>query len=83
MDIKENRAANISSVLRDRNVAQKVNEILGTHRDVIRGRLGLPYPERGVSIIIVLVDADNSRIGAISGSLGNLPGVSLRSTMLT
>ena len=82
MNSKEKRVANISIVVKDKNSAQLVNEILSKHGDVIHGRLGIPYPERGVSIIIILVDADNSRIGAISGSLGNIPGVTLRSTML-
>ena len=82
MNSKEKRVAIISIVVKEKNSAQLVNEILSKHGDVIHGRLGIPYPERGVSIIIILVDADNSRIGAISGSLGNVPRVTLRSTML-
>ena len=82
MESQGKRLANISIVVRDRTVVHRVNQILSEHGEVIRGRLGLPYHERGVSIIIVLIDADNSTIGTISGSLGNIPGVSLRSTIL-
>jgi len=82
MNAQENRIANISMVVRDKNAAPTVNEILSRHADVIHGRLGMPYPGRGVSIIVILVDADNAKIGAISGSLGNVPGVTLRSTVL-
>ena len=78
----EKRVAVISIVVRDRAVSPRINDILSAHGDVIRGRLGFPYPERGVSIIIILVDAEQSTIGAISGAIGNLPGVTLRSTML-
>jgi len=82
MDEDEKRVANISIVIRDRHSAAKVNAILSDHGDVIRGRLGLPYPERSISVIVILVDAGNRKISAISGALGNLPGVTLRSTML-
>jgi len=82
MSSGEKRVANISIVVRDRAASQMVNDILSRHGDVIIGRHGVPYHERGVSIITVLIDADNSTIGAISGSLGNVPGVTLRSTML-
>ncbi len=78
----EKRVAVISIVVRDRAVSHKINDILSVHGDVIRGRLGFPYSERGVSIIIILIDAEQSTIGAISGAIGNLPGVTLRSTML-
>jgi len=82
MNAQENRVANISIVIRDKAAAQQVNDILSRYGDCIHGRLGLPYQNRGVSIIVVLVDADNAKIGAISGSLGNVPGVTLRSTIL-
>ncbi len=82
MSNNDKRVANISIVIRDRHSAAKVNEILSGNGDVVRGRLGLPYPERGVSVIIILVDADNKKISAITGAMGNLPGVTLRSTML-
>jgi len=78
----ESRIANISIVVRDKASAPLVNDILSKHGDVIQGRLGIPSPGRGVSIIVIVVDAGNDRIGAISGSLGNVPGVTLRSTML-
>jgi len=82
MEREQNRLASINVIIRDRNSSQKVNDILSAHGDCIRGRLGLPYPERGLSVIVILVDADNAKIGAITGAIGNLPGVSLRSVML-
>lgn len=78
----ETRIATIGIVVRDRAMADRVNEVLSRHGDIIRGRLGMPYPEKGVSIIVVVVDGDTAQIGAIGGALGNIPGVTLRSTML-
>ncbi|MBN1292177.1 MAG: CopG family transcriptional regulator [Candidatus Latescibacteria bacterium] len=78
----ENRIAVISIVVRDRTVTQNINDILSRHGDVILGRLGVPCPEHGVSIIVILINAENPVIGAIGGAIGNLPGVTIRSSML-
>jgi putative iron-only hydrogenase system regulator len=78
----ESRIATISIVVRDRKYADRINEILNKYGDIIRGRLGIPYPDKGISIICLVIDADNSKIGAISGALGNIEGVTLRSTIL-
>ena len=82
MENTENRIAVISIVVRDRSVTQSINDILSKHGDVILGRLGVPCPEHGVSLIVILINAENPVIGAIGGALGNLPGVTLRSSML-
>jgi putative iron-only hydrogenase system regulator len=82
MENSESRIATISIAVHNRDMAEKINEVLNKHGDVIRGRLGIPYPDRGISIICIVVDADNSRIGAISGALGNINGVTLRVAMV-
>jgi putative iron-only hydrogenase system regulator len=83
MNTAEKRIATINIVVRDREMAPMVNEILTRYGDVICGRLGVPFRDKGISVISILLEADVSHIGAISGSLGNIPGVTLRSTMLT
>ena len=44
----------------------------------IIGRMGLPYRERGVNIISVVLDAPQDKIAALSGKIGRLPGVSAK-----
>ena len=83
MEINEKRIAVISIVVRDRTMAGRVNEVLSRHGDSVCGRLGVPFRDRGISVITILLEADPAQIGAISGALGNIPGVTLRSTMLT
>ena len=83
MEASEKRIATISITVGDRTAANRVNDILGKHGDVIIGRLGIPYHEKHVSIIVIVVDSDTSSIGSLGGSLGNIPGVSVRSTMLS
>jgi putative iron-only hydrogenase system regulator len=83
METSEKRIAAINIVVRDRKMAPLVNEILSRYGNVICGRLGVPFRDKGISVISILLEADVSQIGAISGSMGNIPGVTLRSTMLT
>ena len=56
----------------------RLNEILHEHAAIIVGRLGLPYRERDLSIISLIVDGTTDDIGAFTGKLGQLPGVSVK-----
>ena len=82
MDKEPNRIASLSIMVKDRTSSQQVNDILGRHGEYIIGRLGIPYHDKHVSIIVVVVDADAGVIGSLGGSLGNVPGVTLRSVTL-
>lgn len=83
MSENERRIASISIVVRDRAMSNRVNEVLSRHGEAVCGRLGVPFRERGISVISILLEADPQEIGAIGGALGNIPGVTLRSVMLT
>ncbi|HOP70281.1 MAG TPA: CopG family transcriptional regulator [Bacillota bacterium] len=49
--------------------------------DIIVGRMGIPYRDRGVSVIALIVDGDTDVLGAITGKLGGVPGVRVRSAL--
>ena len=83
MESAEKRIAVISIVVRNRTISGQVNEILSAHGDSVCGRMGVPFRDKGISVISVLLEAGVSEISAVSGALGNIPGVTLRSTMLT
>jgi putative iron-only hydrogenase system regulator len=78
----EHRIGVIGIVVEDRSNAQKINSILGDHNEVIVGRMGIPYRERGVSVISLIVDGSTDEIGAMTGKLGNLKGVKVRSALV-
>ncbi len=61
--------------------APKVNEILTQYGDIIVGRMGIPYTERGVNVIALIVDGTISKIGAMTGKLGMIEGVTVKSAM--
>lgn len=71
------------SVIVERPLASvgAINELISEFGDEIIGRLGLPYPERGVNIITLVTDTSVERLSALTGKLGKLPGVQVRSLM--
>ena len=71
----ENRVAIISMIISDNNSVEQVNRLLHEYGRFILGRMGIPYRERGLNIISVVVDAPQDSISALSGKLGRLPGV--------
>jgi putative iron-only hydrogenase system regulator len=61
--------------------APGVNQVLTEFGDIVLGRMGLPYPVRGLNIITLIVDATTDQIGALTGRLGTLTGVTVKSTL--
>ncbi len=74
----ENRVALIGIIVSDRSAAEKMNAILHEYGDCIIGRMGVPYKERGISVISVVLDAPADVISALSGKLGALKDVSTK-----
>lgn len=56
----------------------KVNDLLHDYSDKIVGRMGLPYRDRGVNVISVIIDAPADDISALAGKLGKIPGISAK-----
>lgn len=75
---KEKRVAVISIIVEDPSAVEEVNGILHEGRDFIIGRMGLPYKEKKVNIISVVLDAPQPVTSAISGRLGRIPNVSVK-----
>ena len=65
-------------IVEDMDRVERVNELLHEYREYIVGRMGMPYRERGVSVISVVMDADTNTVSALSGKLGMTPGVSAK-----
>ncbi|HVO40653.1 MAG TPA: TM1266 family iron-only hydrogenase system putative regulator [Spirochaetia bacterium] len=61
--------------------APEVNEVLTEYGDIILGRMGLPYHARELNIITLIVDATTDQIGALTGKLGMIPEVTVKSTL--
>ena len=74
----ETRIALIGIIVEDRESVEKLNSILSEYGEYIIGRMGIPHKERGISIISVVVDAPNNIISALSGKLGMLPNINIK-----
>lgn len=78
----ERRIGVIGIVVENRKeVADKLNKILSDYGDIIVGRMGIPYKEKGLCVISLIVDGTTDEIGALTGKLGSLPGVKVKSAL--
>lgn len=71
----------VGIVIEDRAAAPEVNQILSSFGDMIQGRMGLPNHDNGQSVICLIVRGTNDRLGAMTGRLGNLKGVQVKSAV--
>ena len=74
----ETRVAVISIIVEDPASVETLNGILHDYSAFIIGRMGIPYRQKGISIISVAMDAPQNTISAMAGKLGNLPGVNTK-----
>ena len=72
------RVAVISIIVEDPACVGEINAILHDAAGHIIGRMGIPYREKNISIISVVVDADLNAINNISGKLGRVPGATVK-----
>ena len=77
-----NRIGVIAVIIeRTDNNVEKVNKILSDFAHDIKGRMGIPEVEDGLNVISVIVESDSDKIGAVTGKLGRIPGVSVKSML--
>ena len=79
----EKRTGVIGILVRQKEAVPIVNRLLSDYSSIILGRIGLPRPENGVSIISLIVEGSNDEIGALTGKLGSLEGITGKSLLLT
>lgn len=77
----EKRIAVIGIIIEEIAYAEYVNEILHEYNSIIIGRMGIPYRERGISVISLAVDADSDTISGLTGKLGKINGVSVKAAI--
>ncbi|MDD2396463.1 MAG: iron-only hydrogenase system regulator [Tissierellia bacterium] len=71
----------IGIVIEDTSQIEEVNHLLHEYSHIIIGRMGIPYRERSLNVISVIVDGTNDDIGALSGKLGKIKGLSVKSAL--
>jgi putative iron-only hydrogenase system regulator len=72
------RVAVIGIIVENAESVDQLNDILHEYGRYIIGRMGIPYRDKGISIISIAIDASQNVISALAGRIGNLPGVSAK-----
>lgn len=74
----ETRLAVIAIVVEDSSCVEQLNRLLHEYSEYIIGRMGIPYPAKNVSLISVAIDAPADAISALTGKLGRLDGLTVK-----
>jgi len=76
----ETRVAIAAIIVENPDSVAPLNELLHEYSRYIIGRMGIPYKEKGISIISIAMDAPQNAISALTGKIGRLKGVSTKTT---
>lgn len=77
----EKRIGAILIVVNEKENIGLLNRILSNHSDIIIGRQGIPVRDKAISVISLVVEGDTDDIGALTGQLGKLKGIRVKSVM--
>ncbi len=79
--MEETRLGTVGIVVENLESSAAINAVLHQYADIIVGRLGIPYRRRGVAVIALTVDGSMENISAMTGKLGQIPHVSVKSAI--
>lgn len=74
----ETRIALIGIIVENSDAAGNVNDVLHEYADHIVGRMGIPYREKKVNVISIVIDSTLDTINSLSGKLGKIDGISVK-----
>lgn len=74
----ETRVAVMSIIVENGDTVEPLNGLLHEYGQYIIGRMGIPYRERKINIISVVLDAPQDTVSALAGRVGSLPGISVK-----
>ena len=76
--MEEKRLCVLSILVGDRKEAEKINGYLSEYGEYVVGRMGIPYRDRNVSVLCVVLDAPSAAVNALTGKIGKLEGVTAK-----
>lgn len=68
----------MSIIVEKSETVEKLNSLLHSYGEYIIGRMGIPYRQKNINIISIAIDAPQNIISALSGQIGRLPGISVK-----
>ncbi|MBB6478568.1 TM1266 family iron-only hydrogenase system putative regulator [Spirochaeta isovalerica] len=79
----EKRIGIVAILADNRDSICTMNSIFSDYHDIIRARQGLPFTDKNIQIISLIVEGTTDQIGALTGKLGRLPGLKVKSMLTT
>lgn len=79
----ETRVAVIGIIVENTDSVEALNGIVHEYRDIILGRMGIPYKIKNINIVSIAVDAPTTAINALCGKIGRLQGVTVKAAYAT
>ena len=77
----EQRIGAVLILIEEGSDIQRINAIISEHAPIILGRQGIPLREHSISVISLVLEGNTDRIGSLTGKLGRLQGVRVRSML--
>ena len=77
----EPRIGAVIILVSEKGDVQRINAIISEHSDLILGRQGIPLRHRSTNVISLVLEGDTDRMGSLTGKLGRLPGVKVKSLL--
>lgn len=74
----ETRPAVISIIVEKSESVEALNALLHEYAEYIVGRMGIPYRNKGISMISIALDAEQDVINTLAGKLGRIEGVTAK-----
>ena len=77
----EKRIGTVTILIADRTKSAEINTIISEYSDLVLCRQGLPFHDRPVAVISLIVEGQPDRINALTGKLGRLEGVETKAIL--
>lgn len=77
----EKRIGTVTVLVKDRAVAPLVNSVISQYADIILARQGLPFHDRTVAVIALIVEGEVNQINALSGKLGKIDNIEVKAVV--
>lgn len=76
----EKRIGFIGVIVEEKGHIKELNDLLSQYGHLIVGRMGVPH-HGSVNVIVVIIEGNNDEIGALTGKLGSIQGIMVRSAL--
>ena len=75
------KIAIVGVIITNRTIVPEVQSVLSDFGDIIIGRMGVPDKANGINAIALIVEGENEQLSAMTGKLGRLDSVSVKSAV--